>query len=741
MICFSPFMSAITNLGSVTCLACIAIGCSSAKAPLSPVPPAPIPSSSAPSDSSSASSAPAAEKNPLLASWSGDFGGLPPFANVREAHFEPALEQAMTEALQQVDKIANQTDPPTFANTIVALEQATPTFDRVTTVYGVWSTSIQTPAFQRVEQTLAPKLAAFDDKIKLNAKLFERIDTVYAARDSSGLTDEQKRLAWKYYDSFVRAGAKLNPTEKARMAEINEKLASLFTKFSQNVVADEADQFIALDNEKDLAGLPETLRQSAATEAASRKMPGKWVISNTRSAVQPFLTYADRRDLREKVWRMFVNRGATKGPTNNYAIITEILQLRAEQAKLLGYETFAHLRLANTMAKTPKNAVDLLERVWKPAVQRVREEVADMQAVANREKANIKIEPWDYYYYAEKVRKQKYNLDENEIKPYLQLNNLRQAMFWVAGELYSLQFEPLSGVEVFHPDVTVYKVIDKTSSKPVGIYYFDPYARKGKNSGAWMDSLRQQENISSAVLPIVSNNCNFIKPASSDPALISWDDATTLFHEFGHALHGILSDVQYPSLSGTAVFRDYVEFPSQLMEHWLSTPEVLNKFALHYETKKTLPEELIKRINKAATFNSGFSTVEYLASALVDMKIHLQGSKKIDPEAFERDTLKQIGMPAQIVMRHRSPHFKHVFASNSYAAGYYSYLWADVLTADAFEAFEEAKGPYDLEVAGKLRKFVLSKGNTVDPADGYRAFRSRDPRVQALMKKRGFRSN
>lgn len=741
MVRISPFITAIMSIGSV---ACITIGCSGAKAPLSPLPPAPTPSSSAstaPSSSSSAPGAAAAEKNPLLANWSGEFGGLPPFANVREAHFEPALEQAMTEALQQVNKIANQSEPPTFANTIVAMEQTAPAFDRVTAVYRVWSTSIQTPAFQRVEQTLAPKLAAFDDKIKLNAKLFERIDAVYAVRDSSGLTDEQKRLAWKYYDSFVRAGAKLNPTEKARMAEINEKLALLFTKFSQNVVTDEANQFIVLDNEKDLAGLPQTLQQSAAAEAASRKMPGKWVISNTRSSVQPFLTYADRRDLREKAWRMFIDRGATKGPTNNYGIITEILQLRAEQAKLLGYDTFAHLRLANTMAKTPQKAVDLLEKVWKPAVQRVREEVLDMQAVANREKANIKIEPWDYYYYAEKVRKQKYNLDENEIKPYLQLSNLRQAMFWVAGELFSLQFEPLSGVEVFHPDVTVYKVVDKNTLKPVGIYYFDPYARKGKNSGAWMSSLRQQENISSAVLPIVSNNCNFIKPAGSDPALISWDDATTLFHEFGHALHGLLSDVQYPSLSGTAVFRDYVEFPSQLMEHWLSTPEVLNKFALHYETKKPLPEELIKRINKAATFNSGFSTVEYLASALVDMKIHLQGDKKIDPEAFERETLKQIGMPAQIVMRHRTPHFKHVFASNSYAAGYYSYLWADVLTADAYEAFEEAKGPYDLQIAGKLQKFVLSKGNTIDPADAYRAFRSRDPRVQALMKKRGFRAN
>jgi len=451
------------------------------------------------------------------------------------------------------------------------------------------------------------------------------------------------------------------------------------------------------------------------------------------------LTYSENHPLREKVWKMFVNRGDNGDARDNNAIITEILQLRAERAKMLGFPTHAHWRLENTMAKTPENAMKLMEGVWPAAIARVKEEVADMQALADKEKAGIKIEPWDYRYYSEKVRKDRYDLDENEIKPYLQLDKIRDAMFWVAGELFNFKFTPVTNVPVFHPDVVVYEVTDKTSGKHVGLWYFDPYARDGKRSGAWMNEYREQSRMGgSDIATIVSNNSNFVKGKPGEPVLISWDDATTMFHEFGHALHGLSSNVTYPTLSGTNVARDYVEFPSQLLEHWLSTPEVLQKYALHYQTGKPIPQELVDKIKKAGTFNEGFATTEYLASALVDMKLHLAGDKKIDPDKFERETLAVLGMPHEIVMRHRTPQFGHVFSSDGYSAGYYSYLWSDVITADAFGAFVEGKGPYDKEVGARLVKYIFSVGNTIDPAEAYRMFRGRDPKVEALMKKRGF---
>jgi peptidyl-dipeptidase Dcp len=435
---------------------------------------------------------------------------------------------------------------------------------------------------------------------------------------------------------------------------------------------------------------------------------------------------------------MFVNRGDNGDSHDNNSTITEILQLRAERAKLLGYKTHAHWRLENAMAKNPERAMELMEGVWKPAVARVHEEVKDMQALADKEGAKITIEPWDYRYYMEKVRKARFDLDQNEVKPYLQLEKLREGIFWVAGELFNFEFTQVTNIPVAHPDIRVWEVTDKTSKKHIGLWYFDPYARAGKRSGAWMNAYRSQQRINGEITTIVSNNSNFIKGKPGEPLLISWDDANTMFHEFGHALHGLNSNVTYPSLSGTAVARDYVEFPSQLMEHWLSTPEVLQKFALHYQTGKPIPQTLVDRIKKSSTFNEGFATVEYLSAALIDMKLHLAGDQKIDPDAFERDTLKQLGMPKEIVMRHRTPHFLHVFGSDGYSAGYYSYLWSDVITADAFGAFVEGKGPYDKSVAERLRKNIFSVGNTIDPAEGYRLFRGRDPKVDALMKKRGF---
>ncbi|HEY0762742.1 MAG TPA: M3 family metallopeptidase [Pyrinomonadaceae bacterium] len=678
------------------------------------------------------------EDNPLLATWEGPYGGIPPFDRVQIPLFKPALEAGMNEQLAETQKIANDPAPPDFENTIVALERSGRTLNRIGTVYGVWGSTMASPDYQAVQREMAPRLAGFQDQITQNEALFKRVETVYNSPAKAKLNAEQQRLTWLYYTNFVRAGAKLSVDAKKRLSQINQQLAGLYTKFSQNVLAEETDQFLVLKSEDELAGLPQSLRDAAAAAAETKKQPGTWVIMNTRSSIDPFLTYSDRRDLREKAWRMFVNRGDNGDEHDNNAIITEILQLRAERAKLLGYPTHAHWRLENSMAKTPEKAMELMEAVWKPSVARVHEEVADMQALANKEGAKITIEPWDYRYYMEKVRKAKYDLDQNEVKPYLQLEKLREGIFWVAGELFNFEFTPVTNVPVAHPDIRVWEVTDKTSKKHIGLWYFDPYARAGKRSGAWMNAYRTQERVNGNITTIVSNNANFVKGKPGEPVLISWDDASTMFHEFGHALHGLNSNVTYPSLSGTAVARDYVEFPSQLLEHWLSTPEVLQRFALHYQTGKPIPQELVDKIKRSSTFNQGFATVEYLSAALVDMKLHLAGDRKIDPDAFERETLAQLGMPKEIVMRHRTPQFLHIFSGDSYSAGYYSYLWSDVLTADAFGAFVEGKGPYDRAVAERLRKYVFSVGNTIDPAEGYRGFRGRDPKIDALMKKRRF---
>jgi peptidyl-dipeptidase Dcp len=681
-----------------------------------------------------------AEPNPLLVEWVGPYGGVPPFDKVQVALFKPALETAMAENLAEIDNITRVKSAPTFENTIVALEKAGHTIDRVTTIYGIWSSTMSSPDFQAVQREMAPKLAAFNDQITQNELLFQRIETIYNSPEKKKLNPEQQRLVWLYYTNFVRAGAKLDTKAKARLTEINQQLATLFTKFGNNVLFEEDNQFITLKSEDELKGLPQSVKDAEAASAVVKKQPGTWVVMNTRSSVEPFLTYSDRRELREKVWRMFIMRGDNGGEHDNNATISQILQLRAERAKLLGYQTHAHWRLENAMAKNPERAMDLMMQVWKPAVARVHEEVRDMQALADKEGAGIKIEPWDYRYYMEKVRKAKYDLDQNEVKPYLQLDKLVEAIHWVAGELFNFKFTPATNVPVAHPDIRVWEVTDKTSGKHIGLWYFDPYARAGKRSGAWMNAYRSQERINGEITTIVSNNANFVKGKPGEPLLISWDDATTMFHEFGHALHGLNSNVTYPSLSGTAVARDYVEFPSQLMEHWLATPEVLQKFAVHYQTGKPIPQMLVDKINRSKTFNEGFATVEYLAAAILDMKLHLLGDQKIDARAFEKQALDELGMPHEIVLRHRLPQFMHVFSSDGYSAGYYSYLWSDVITADAFGAFTEAGGPYDRKVADRLRENIFSIGNTIDPAEAYRSFRGRDPKVEALMKKRGFSS-
>jgi peptidyl-dipeptidase Dcp len=675
--------------------------------------------------------------NPLLAEWRGPYGGVPNFDTIRVEHFEPALEAAMAEQLAEVERIASDPAAPDFENTLTALERAGRTLDRVGAAYGVWSSTMSTPEFQAVERTMAPRLAAFSDRITQNEALFRRIEAVYEAREQAGLTPEQQRLAWLYHTNFVRAGARLDAEAKVRLSELNQRLAELYTQFAQNVLADETDRFVVLEREADLVGVPESAREAAAASARERGLDGCWVIDNTRSAVEPFLTYAERRELRERVWRMFVDRGDHPGERDNNPLVAEILRLRAERAGLLGYETHAHWRLENTMAGTPARAAELLEAVWPAAAERVRQEVADMRALAQAEGEPIEIEPWDYRYYAEKVRRAQYDLDEDEVKQYLQLDRLRDAMFWVAGELFGLEFAEVQ-VPVYHRDVRVWEAAERESGRHVGLFYFDPLARSHKRSGAWMNAYRDQHRLNGEVAPIVSNNSNFLPGAAGEPVLLSWSDARTLFHEFGHALHGLLSRVTYPSLAGTAVARDYVEFPSQLLEHWLSTPEVLQRFARHHRTGEPIPKRLVERIERAAKFNQGFDTTEYLASAVVDLRLHLAGAVEIEPRAFEREALAELGMPREIVMRHRTPQFLHIFAGDSYSAGYYSYLWSDVLTADAAEAFVETGGYFDPTLAEGLREHVLSIGNTLDPAESFRAFRGRDPRVDALMRKRGF---
>ncbi|MEZ5983985.1 MAG: M3 family metallopeptidase [Parvularculaceae bacterium] len=675
--------------------------------------------------------------DPMLAPWTGPYGGVPPFDKVDVAKFLPAFDAAIAEAEAEINSVVTNPKPATFENTVAAMERQGMALNRVATLFFVFDSTMSDDAMQEISREVYPKLAAFQDRVAQNEALFKRVEAVYKGSEMKKLSTAQKRLVEDSYKSFVRNGVNLDEAGKARLSEINQRLATLYTTFSQNVLADEEDYVTWVDKKEQLAGLPDSIVAGMASAAEAKGKPGKWAVTNTRSSMEPFLTYADDRALREKVWTTYYSRGDNGDEHDNNGIIREILKLRAERAKLLGYETHAHWRLEPQMAKTPENAMALMMAVWPKAVARVHEEVADMQKIADAEGKGVTIEPWDYRYYAEKVRKAKYDLDMNLVTPYLQLEKLREAMMWAAGELYGLHFKPITDAPVYQPDVRVWEVTD-AKGKFKGLWYFDPYARAGKQSGAWMNEYRTQQKLIGTVMPIVSNNANFVKTEDGKPVLISWDDASTLFHEFGHALHGLLSDVKYPSQAGTNVATDFVEFPSQLNEHWLETPEVLNRFALNYETGEPLPAELVEKIENAKTFNQGFATVEYLASALIDMKLHLAGDADIDPDAFERDTLAELGMPKEIVMRHRTPQFGHIFSGDGYSAGYYSYLWSDALTADAAEAFVEAGGFYDEKTAKRYLECVLSAGDTEDQADEFRCFRGRDVDTAALLRKRGF---
>ncbi|WP_281235375.1 M3 family metallopeptidase [Flavobacterium gelatinilyticum] len=675
--------------------------------------------------------------NPLLQRWSGPYGGVPDFTKYKISDFKPAIESAIQEKLNEIEAIANNAAEPTFENTITALELSGEKLNRINAVYGIYRSNLSNPEFNVVDTEMSPKLAEISDKLYQNGKLFSRIEALYKSGESKKLTNEQQRLLWVYYSHFVKEGAELSVEDKEKVARINQELAGFFTLFSQKLLAEENDQYLELKTETDFEGLPEEFKNAAIAEARERNLSVLGCIGNTRSSIEPFLTFSNQRSLREKAFDVFVKRGDNKNENDTNETLVSILRLRAEKAKILGFANFAEWSLSDKMAKEPQKTLDLMHSVWKPAVDKVKNDVSAMQEMVDNEGGNFKIQPWDYRFYAEKVRKAKYDLDQNEIKQYLQLENLREGMFWTAGELFDLGFKQLFDIPVYHPDVRVWEVNNKNTGEAIGLWYFDPYARVGKRSGAWMNSHRDQQKINGKVLPIVSNNCNFIKGSGDEAVLISWDDAATLFHEFGHALHGLCSNVTYPSLSGTSVARDYVEFPSQLLEHWLAAPEVLNKFALHYKTNEPLSQSLVERIGKAANFNEGFATVETISSSFVDMKLHLT-TETIDPDKFEKKVLSEINMPSEIVMRHRIPQFAHIFSSDGYAAGYYSYLWADVINADAYEAFLEAGGPFDKNVSERLYKTVLSVGNTIDNEEMYENFRGHAPKSDALMRARNF---
>ncbi|MFD1314359.1 M3 family metallopeptidase [Namhaeicola litoreus] len=676
--------------------------------------------------------------NTLLKDWEGPYGGVPAFDQMKVSDVKEALEKGMELHLAEIDAIANQTSEPTFENTIEEMERAGKKIDDVFVYYGIFSSNMSSPEFREIQKEMSPVLSEYRSKISQNEKLFTRIKAVYEKSQKEPLAADQQRVVDLIYKNFEMNGANLDAEKKKRYAEINKELSALYTQFSNNVLHDE-ENYITYLNKDQLGGLSESMIKSAAKIAEDNGRTGEYAITNTRSSMDPFLTFSTERDLREKVWKNYYSRGDNNDEFDNKKIIADILKLRRERVQLLGYDNYAEWRLQDRMAKNPENAMKLMDAVWPAAIGRVKEEVQDMQAIADANGDKITIEPWDYRFYAEKVRKKKYDLNSEEVKQYLQLDKLREAMFYVAGRLFNYDFTPVTEgtVPVFQQDVKVWEVTDKDTKAHIGLWYLDPYARTGKRSGAWATMYRSYSTFDGKETVLASNNSNFVKPAPGEAVLVSWDDATTFFHEFGHALHFFSSNVKYPTLNGGV--RDYTEFQSQLLERWLSTDEVINQFLVHYKTGEVIPAGLVEKIKNAATFNQGFSTTEYLASAIMDMKFHLADPSNIDVAEFEKNTLEEMNMPKELVMRHRTPHFGHVFSSEGYATAYYGYMWADVLTADASEAFRDApNGFYDKELSANLVKYLFAPRNSMDPADAYKLFRGRDAEIEALMRDRGF---
>ncbi len=668
----------------------------------------------------------------FLQEWTGPFDGVPPWDKVKVSQFPAAFQAAMDASKAEFEAMLETPAPITFENTITANELSGEKIGRLFSIWGVHSSNLSNPEVRKIQGEWEPKVSAFFSGLTLDARYFQRVKYLYDQRATLNLDAKQMRLLERTYDGLVRNGALLDPAKKARVINIKTELSRKFSTFSEKVLADE-ETYILITDEADLAGLPESFVAATKAAATSKGKTG-WAIVNTRSAVQPFLENSTRRDLREKVWRAFTKRGDNGNANDTNATIAEILKLRQDRAEILGFPTHAHYRMADTMAKDPAKAMDLMMKVWPAATARVKEEVADMQAIANAD--NITIEPWDYRFYAEKVRKAKYDLDQEAIKPYFQLDNMVAAMFDAAGKLYGMSFTENTGtVPVFESLVRTFEV--KRDDKVIGLFYLDNFARAGKRSGAWMTTYRSQRALGGKNnIVLASNNNNFVPGANGTPTLISIDDASTLFHEFGHAIHFLNYDITWPGLAG--VPRDFVEYPSQVNENWLLTPYVLNTFAKHYQTGDPIPAALVEKIKTSDTFNQGFATVEYLSSAILDMKLHNRSTPVTDPAAFERDTLAEIGMPKEMVMRHRLPQFNHLFADDGYSAGYYSYLWSETMDADTWAAFTEKGDVWDRETAERFRVMLMATGNETDRIEAYRAFRGRDPDAKYIMKKRGF---
>jgi len=670
-------------------------------------------------------------ENPFFETWTTPFG-LPPFERIGVEHFAPAFDRGMAEEAAEIAAIAGATEPPSFANTIEAMERSGRLLGRVSRVFFNLNSSCTSDALEAVALDYAPKLARHHAEIALNADLFRRIAELHARRDALGLAPDQRRLLEQRYTDFVRDGALLAPEEKARFAALSERLASLHTLFGQNVLHDEKEWRLVL-SESELDGLPHFARDAAKAAAHEQGLADRYVVTLARSSIEPFLTFSARRDLRQQAFAAWTERGSRPGAQDNTPLIREIVALRAEQARLLGFASYAAYKLDDSMAKNTGAVERLLTRVWEPARRKAAAERDELQALARAEGLNGPIEPWDWRYYAEKVRRARYDLDESELKPYFVLDNMVRAAFDTAGRLFGVSFHERKDLAAYHPDVRAYEVRD-AGGGAIGLFLHDNLARPGKRSGAWMSSYCDQESFDGEILPIVVNNNNFAKGA---PTLLGFDEAETLFHEFGHGLHGLLSRVRYPSQSGTSVLHDFVEFPSQVYEHWMSTPEMLRRYARHYETGEPMPEALMKRLVAARNFNQGFATVEYTAAALLDLAFHTDPAPEtLDVARLERETLSRIGMPPEITVRHRPGHFQHLFAGSGYAAGYYAYLWAEVLDADGFEAFSEAGDVFDRALAARL-KAIYAAGDTRDPMELYIAFRGREPAIDALLRQRG----
>lgn len=682
--------------------------------------------------------------NPAIANWAGPLG-LPEFEKIDDNDFDAAFAAAFPAHLEEIEKTAGNPAPPTFDNTIVALEQAGGLLTRVSRIFWNLAGANTNDTLQALERKLSPEFSRHYSAIMMNRDLFARVDALYQEQGSLNLTGEASRVLELTWKSFVRSGAQLNDADQSRLASINERLASLGTSFAQNMLADESDYALVLETEGDLAGLPSSLVATMGATAKERGHEGKYAVTLSRSIIEPFLTFSERRDLRETTFRAWVARGESEGERNNWPLVAEMVQLRAEKAVLLGYESFAHFKLDNTMAKTPENVQTLLETMWEKARKRAAEESAELSGLIAAEGQNHDVAPWDWRHYSEKVRAERYDFNEAEIRPYLQLDKMIEAAFHSAEKLFGITFEEQNGVRAYHPDVRAFEVLDQ-KGKRLAVFLADYFARPSKKSGAWMSEFQEQhkldlESDGHGQYPIVVNVMNFAKTPDGEPVLITKEDAKTLFHEFGHALHGMLSDVTYPSISGTSVSRDFVELPSQLYEHWLTVPEVLQRFAVHHQTGAAMPQPLLEKMQAAAKFNKGFANVEFTASALVDMAFHTLDptqAASLDPKSFQEDVLAGLNMPDDIVMRHATPHFAHVFSGDGYSAGYYSYMWSGVLDADAFQAFRDAGDAFDEATAQKLRRYIYSSGGSMDPEEAYTKFRGKLPSPDALLEKEGF---